>query len=134
MNSMHELAGRIQQLERTNKRMKLFGGLALGLCLVGFAAPKMCDIITGERLVLRDERGRSRVTIDAYHAETPAITFQNAEGRTVGALAVSGDGIANLTLFDAKGKQRGSYKWGEVTETPVQPAPERKTDTVSMAR
>ena len=133
MNSMQDLSGRIQQLERANKRMKVFGGLALGLCLVGFAAPKVCDVVTGERLVLHDESGRNRVTIDAYRTSSPAITFQSSAGRTVGTLAVNDDGIANLTLFDAKGKQRGTYKWGEDVQTPTQPVPEKKSDTTTMA-
>lgn len=134
MNSMQELSGRIQQLERANKRIKVLGGLALGLCLVGFAAPKVCDVVTGERLVLRDDSGRTRITIDAYRTSSPAITFQSTAGRTVGSLAVNDDGIANLTLYDAKGKQRGSYKWGEDVSTPAQPMSEKKTDTTTMLR
>ncbi len=132
MNSNFDLSARVQQLERSNKRMKIFGGAALGLALVGFAAPKVCDVVTGERLVLRDENNRTRVTIDAYHTDQPAIKFQSTSGRTSGMLTVSNDGIASLTTYDASGKERGTWRWGEEVKT--QSAPQGKTDTVSMAR
>ncbi|MBK7876542.1 MAG: hypothetical protein IPJ77_12475 [Planctomycetes bacterium] len=134
MNSMQELSARLQQVERSNRRMKLFGGLGLALCLVGFAAPKVCDVVTGERLVLHDESGRTRVSIDAYRTSQPAVQFTSSTGKVVGTLAVNDDGIASLTLFDAKGVKRGTYQWGKEPETPTQPEPQRKTDTVSMAR
>jgi hypothetical protein len=134
MNSTQELSARIASLERTNRRIKIFGGLGLALCLVGFAAPKVCDVVTGERLVLHDERGRTRVSIDAYNTQTPSIIFTNSQGKRTGTLDVSDDGIASLTLFDAKGQKRGCYQWGNEPKTPDQPLPEKKVDTVSMAR
>lgn len=129
----HELAQRIAQLETSNRRLKLFGGLGLGLVLVGFAAPKVCDIVTGERLVLHDESNKTRITMDAYRTDAPALTFTNRAGRTVGSLTVSEDGIASLTLTDGKGKVRGSYTWGNEPMTPEQPAP-KKSDVTTMAR
>jgi len=129
----HELAGRIAQLETSNRRLKLFGGLGLGLVLVGFAAPTMCDVVTGERLVLRDESNKTRITMDAYRTESPALSFTNKAGRTVGSLTVSEDGIASLTLMDSKGKVRGTYTWGDEPVTPTQPAP-KKADVTTMAR
>jgi hypothetical protein len=132
MNSNFDLSARVQQLERSNKRTKIFGGAALGLALMGFAAPKVCDVVTGERLVLRDEQNRSRVTIDAYRTEQPAIKFQAPNGRTTGMLSVSNDGIASLTTYDANGKERGTWRWGEEVKT--ESRPQGKTDTVSMAR
>ncbi|MBI5364480.1 MAG: hypothetical protein HZA53_14985 [Planctomycetes bacterium] len=134
MNSMQELSARLQQVERANRRMKVFGGLGLALCLAGFVAPKVCDVVTGERLVLHDERGRTRVSIDAYHTEQPAVQFQSSTGKLVGSLAVNDEGVASLTLFDSKGIKRGTYQWGNEPQTETQPAPLKKTDSVSMAR
>jgi hypothetical protein len=132
MNSNFDLNARVQQLERSNKRMKVLGESALGLALMSFAAPVVCDVVTGERLVLRDENNRTRVTIDAYRTETPALKFQAASGRTTGVLTVSNDGIASLTTYDASGKERGTWRWGEEVKTPT--LPQGKADTVSMAR
>lgn len=132
MNSNFDLSARVQQLERSNKRMKIFGGVALGLALMGFAAPKVCDVVTGERLVLRDENNRTRISIDAYHTAQPAIQFTSTNGRTSGSLSVNDDGIATLTTFDANGKQRGTWRWGDEVKT--QDVPKGKADTVSMAR
>lgn len=134
MNSMQELSARLQQVERSNRRMKVFGGLGLALALVGFAAPKVCDVVTGERLVLHDENGRSRVSIDAYRTSQPAVQFTSSAGKVVGTLAVNDDGIASLTLFDAKGIKRGTYQWGNEPATPTQPDSKGKPDTLSMAR
>ena len=134
MNSMQELSARLAQVERSKRRMKLLGGLGLALALVGFAAPKVCDVVTGERLVLHDESGRTRVAIDAYRTSQPAVQFTSSSGKVVGTLAVNDDGIASLTLYDAKGVKRGSYQWGNEPATPAQPEAKGKPDTVSMAR
>lgn len=133
MDSTQQLAQRIQQLERSNRRMKVLGGLALAVTLcTAAAAPYVCDVVTGERLVLRDTSGRSRITMNAYNTETPALEFQSKEGRTTGSLTVSDDGIANLTLYDAKGKARGTYRWGDEPKTQTPPPP--KADNTAMAR
>lgn len=133
MDSIQQLAQRIQQLERANRRMKIFGGIALvgTLCLAA-ATPYVCDVVTGERLVLRDSSGRSRITMNAYNTETPALEFQSKEGRTTGSLTISDDGIANLSLYDAKGKARGTYRWGDEPKTPT--AAPAKADNTAMLR
>lgn len=134
MNSMQELSARLQLVERSNRRLKVFGGLGLALCLVGFVGPKVCEVVTGERLVLHDERGKTRVTIDAYRTQQPGVQFHSSAGKVVGTLAVNDEGIASLTLFDSKGIKRGTYQWGDEPSTPTPLEPQKKTDTVSMAR
>lgn len=101
------LTRRVHELERTARRWRT-GGIAasIGLCavLVSFAAPVVCDVVTGERLVLRDENGRTRVTLDAYRTESPALAFQDRDGRVRARLGLDAQGQAALSVYDAQGK------------------------------
>jgi len=143
MNPMDlELSTRLERLERENRRMKRFGLAAvLGaglLGMVGAAAPAVCDVLTGERLVLRDESGRSRVTLDAYRTDNPAITLADKQGRARAKLALDGQGDLVVNLLDEKGATRGTHRFGAdvAPSTPsgnreVQPA--KKTDEATMS-
>ena len=103
---------RLARLERENKRLKVWGGLAAGgmLCLglFGFAAP-ICDVVTGERLVIRDNSGRQRVGIDAYHSEVPGLTLNDTNGRERAKMALNEKGNVTLSFFDEKGTAKASY-------------------------
>lgn len=133
-----DLAVRLDRLEQQNKRLKRWGtGLALGLGLVTLASAKLvCDTVTGERLVIHDPSGRTRVTVDAYSSETPGLTFHNRDGRASARMAVdekSGEFV--VSVFDAKGAVKNSWRLGEAPKTQEQAKPEPKGDgPVSMLR
>lgn len=111
----HDLSSRLDRLERENRRWRRIvvgvGGLAATLGLVAMATP-VCDVITAERLVLRDTSGRQRFTIDAYNQETPTITWSDKSGRTMARLALENDGLARITYYDAQGKPRANERVG----------------------
>ncbi len=110
---IHSLTERIAKLEQQNRRMKrvsvLAGGFLGALALVGFAAPVVCDIVTGERLVIRDNYGRTRIGIDAYHNEAPGLTLHDGSGRERAKLAVNDKGDVTLSFLDEKGNSKASY-------------------------
>ena len=105
---LDRLAARLEKLERQNRRLKLGGGaLAVGLGLLGLtaAAGPLCDVVSAERFVLHDARGKTRMTLDAYHTE-PVITLQDKAGKAVARFGVGEDGQAYLVTLDEKGKAR----------------------------
>ncbi len=107
------LNDRLERLEKENKRLKVWGGIAAGgfLCigLFGFAAPVVCDIVTGERLVIRDNSGRQRVGIDAYHNSAPGMTLNDVNGRERAKLGLNDKGDVTLSFTDEKGTAKASY-------------------------
>lgn len=114
-NELSDLAGRMERLESANRRLKWTGGFLLGgLALSGLAAmaaPSMCDVIYGERLVLRDSSGRQRLVMDAYRNEAPTITWHDKDGRALAKLGLNADGIASLDYFDKQGASKASYQF-----------------------
>ncbi len=130
-NESRDLAVRLERLELQNKRLKRWGaGLALGLGLVGLASAKLvCDTVTGERLVIHDPSGRTRVTVDAYSSETPGLTFHNRDGRASARMAVdekSGEFV--VSVFDAKGAVKNSWRLGDAPKTQEPAKDEKKSD------
>lgn len=131
---VHELSVRLERLERQNRRMKRAGlCAALGLGLLGLAgaAAPICDVLTGERLVLRDESGRTRVTLDAYRTETPALALSDKSGRVRARLGLDDRGDALLTVLDEKGAVRGTHRFGADAAPATrssEPAPPPKKD------
>ena len=114
MNSdFNTLNDRLAKLETENLRLKKWGVIASGalctLALSGFAAPLVCDIVTGERLVIRDNSGRARVGIDAYHTETPGLTLHDKSGRERAKLSIDDKGDATLSFTNEKGIAKASY-------------------------
>ncbi len=105
-HDMNALTARLERLERSHRRWRGAGLIAmLGVATLGLAAaaPAVCDIVYGERLVLRDEGGRTRVTIDAYRTDTPSLAFQDRDGRVRARLGLDKDGQAFVSVYDAKG-------------------------------
>lgn len=135
----HELSVRIERLERENRRMKRFG-LAATVCagLLGLAAaaPAMCDVIYGERLVLRDESGRQRVTLDAYHNENPALAWSDAQGRVRAKIALDARGDLVVNVLDEKGDTKGTHRFGADQPAPKSGSdlPAGKRDVTTIAR
>jgi hypothetical protein len=110
---VQRLNDRLDRLEKENRRLKKWGGIAVAalgcLGLFGFAAPVVCDIVTGERLVIRDNSGRQRAGIDAYHTEAPGLTLHDASGRQRAKLGLDEKGDVSLSFFDEKGGAKASY-------------------------
>jgi len=133
-----ELHVRLERLERQNKTLKRWGaGLALGVGLLGLASAKLvCDTVTGERLVLRDQSGRTRVMLDAYGSDSPSLVFHNREGRPTAKMGVDEkSGELVLNVFDAKGGTKASWSLGKDAPKTQESAPAKKADgPVSMAR
>ncbi len=104
---------RLERLEKENRRLKKWGGIAAGafvaLGLFGFAGPVVCDIVTGERLVIRDGAGRQRAGFDAYHNEAPGLTLHDANGRQRAKLSLDAKGDVSLSFTDEKGGAKASY-------------------------
>src|SRR5690242_16755328 len=133
-----ELNVRLERLEKQNKSLKRWGaGLALGVGLLGLASAKMvCDTVTGERLVLHDPSGRTRVTVDAYGSESPSLVFHSRDGRATAKMGVdekSGELVINV--FDPKGGVKATWKLGDEAPKTREAAPEKKSDgPLSMAK
>lgn len=133
-----ELNVRLERLEKQNRTLKRWGaGLALGLGLLGLASAKMvCDTVTGERLVLHDTSGRTRVTVDAYGSDSPSLVFHSRDGRATAKLGVnekSGELVINV--FDSKGGVKASWSLGNEAPKTQEAAPAKKPDgPVVMAR
>ena len=131
-HEQNELIQRIDRLELTNRRMKLWGGIACGACaLLGLAgAAAVCDVVTGERLVLHDPSGRTRVTLDAYSSEAPSLVFHSREGRSLAKFGVSEEGDAWVSVYDKQGKVKSTYRLGAEAApiTPSAPKSEPKKD------
>jgi hypothetical protein len=80
---------------------------ALGLTGLLSMRSAMCDVVSAERFVLRDARGQTRMTMDAYHT-SPHLALRNDSGKVVAQLGLDEDGEAHLTFFDAQGNARGA--------------------------
>ncbi|MDZ4774965.1 MAG: hypothetical protein SGI72_17740 [Planctomycetota bacterium] len=109
---IRSLEARLQSLEVQNRRLKKWslvaGGALATLTMFGAAAP-LCDIVTGERLVIRDSSNRTRVGIDAYHTETPGVTMHDKSGRERAKLSIDDKGDVTLSFTDEKGAAQASY-------------------------
>lgn len=109
---IQSLEARLQTLEVQNRRLKKWslvaGGALATLAMFGAAAP-LCDVVTGERLVIRDNSNRTRVGIDAYHTETPGLTMHDKSGRERAKLSIDDKGDVTLSFTDEKGAAKASY-------------------------
>ncbi len=112
---LEALTTRLHELERETRRWKrgtLAAGLALAVVVLAAAAPVVCDVVSGEQLVLRDENGRTRVTLDAYRTEAPALAFQDRDGRVRARLGLDAAGDTTLAVYDAQGKLANTHRFG----------------------
>lgn len=74
------------------------------LALQSFSGPTVCDVVSAERIVLRNSRGKARMVLDAYSSRQPTLTFNDAKGRASMRLQVADDGSPDLSVFK-QGKQ-----------------------------
>ena len=127
----NDLNVRLERLEKQNRNLKRWGaGLALGVGLLGLASAKLvCDPVTGERLVLHDTSGRTRVTVDAYGSESPSLVFHARDGRATAKMGVNEKtGELVLNVFDQKGGVKASWSLGNEAPKTQDAAPEKKPD------
>jgi hypothetical protein len=103
--SEERLLQRVEKLEQSNRHLKLFGGAALaGLGLLS-ASSAMCDTVWAERFVLKDEHGKKRIMLDAYHTH-PSIAFFDANGqKQIATIALGKNGAPNWTCPGAAHQQ-----------------------------
>ena len=103
------LEARLGKLEKQSRRWRFAAlGMTGALGLVGLMSMRsaMCDVVSAERFVLRDARGQTRMTMDAYHT-SPNLALRNDQGKVVAQLGLDEDGMAHLTFFDETGNARG---------------------------
>ncbi len=102
----HDLAQRVEKLEKANRRLKLAGVLALTLVgcllLLGVASPNRT--VEAEQFILRDANGKEQAAL-RMSAEGPELGFLDANGKVRLMLTLS-EGIPGLGFFDANGKAR----------------------------
>lgn len=140
-HELEDLALRLENLERENKKLKRAGAAlacAAGvLGLLGMAAPALCDIVNAERLVLRDPSGHQRLVVDAYQSESPTLTWMGRDGRNVARLGVAENGEAYFDVFDKQGGSKSIWRVAPdaapKTEKRPEPADTKKTDAATIA-
>ena len=123
------VTARLDRLEKQNKTLKRWGaGLGLGLALMGLTSARLvCDQLSGERLVIRDTSGRTRILADAYTSESPSLVFSGKDGRAMAKLGIderSGEFMINV--LDSKGGVKASWRLGKEAPTTQQPPQEEK--------
>ena len=113
---LHDVNARLERLERENRRLKRWAGVACGgfalLGLAGAAAPAICDVVSAERLVLRDNGGRQRLVVDAYQTDSPTLVLQTREGKTLARLGIDERGEAYFNLYDKQGGAKAAWSSG----------------------
>ena len=119
---LNTLAGRLDDLERQNRRLKqiLVAAVVL-LGAVGARAQVAPAAVTGDRFVLVDAQNRTRATIDTAAAATgagryPMLTFLDPAGRPRLRLGLASRG-ALLEIVDENGKVKDYF--GPVTARPL---------------
>ena len=129
------IESRIAQLEKQNRRLKVWGGVlgafALAATLMS-ASTAMCKTVWAERLVLRDSSGRDRLMMDAYTGGTPTITMRDEHGKSVARLSWQ-DGVS-MDLLDKNGKIRASMKVDKQGRVTSSNDSGRNVDVVGMIR
>ena len=102
--SEERLLQRVEKLEKSNKRLKLLGGAALaglGALSLMSASRAMCDTVWAERFVLKDEHGKKRIMLDAYHTH-PNIAFYDVQGKKqIATIALGKNDVPNWTCQGA---------------------------------
>jgi hypothetical protein len=109
VSTLEELAARIGQLERENRRWKqvaamvLLGASIMLLTGQSFSRPAL---IEAEQLAIRDASGRVRVLIRALGDGPAVLTFRDELERDRVAIGVIDDGTPMLSFYDEHRRRR----------------------------
>jgi hypothetical protein len=109
----HGFAERLTRLERENRRLKLYAGIAVlalaGLALIG-PTPGSNEN-RAERFLLSDAAGKTRASL-GMTAEGPELSFLDENNRSRTTIGATSDG-ARFRLFDAQGRVRTRLSAGQ---------------------
>ncbi len=116
------LTARLDRLERSHRRLKRAGALAVvagaGLLLMGQAADRIvaqtvsARRVETESLVVRDATGKIRALLEPDPAGPSALTVSDKEGRERLALGVGPGGGVGLVFRDREGAIRAAMGVG----------------------
>lgn len=109
-----EIAGRLDRLERANRRLKAIGLAALctaaALLAAGAYTGDQDKIVTGEKLVVESRDGKSGFDMGVNPDGEPMLTFRRTADAKRFAMElrmlVAGDGVPVLVFVDQDGTQR----------------------------
>jgi hypothetical protein len=97
----HDLALRIDRLERQNRRLRILGVAALGLTGAALlsSAAAVCKTVWAERFVLRDPSNRERAVLTAYETGgAPQLSLLDEQGKAALTFGVNDQGVAYLEV------------------------------------
>ena len=103
------LLRRLEQLERSNRRLKILGVVVLlglgGIGVLGQVRPP-AQIVEAQEFIVKDANGHVRARLGSYTAGASLTLYHDAGRATLMASAGRGPG-AHLSLADGSGKIRG---------------------------
>ncbi len=120
--TLDTLAGRLDDLERQNRRLKqLLVAAVVVLGAIGTRAQVASAAVTGDRFILVDAQDRTRATLETTAPATgatryPVLTFLDSGGRPRLRLGLGSRG-ALLEVVDENGKARDYF--GPFTARPL---------------
>ena len=102
------LTGRLERLERQNRRLRLGGALILvGIVSVATMGQGRAPghAVEAQRFVVKDARGRTRAVLGAT-ADGPGLNLYDPDGNARAALALNTENTSRLGFYDRQGKSR----------------------------
>jgi hypothetical protein len=104
------LAERLARVERDGRRWRWIGlvlTVVLGLLVAsGARRPAEPRVLEAERILVRDEAGKVRITLAAWPGKMPVLTFLDEANRVRMTLSVRDDGSPAISLNDRNGSVR----------------------------
>ncbi len=122
------VTGRIERLERENRRLRWTGvAVAAGLLVLFLlvVGRPVSHVVEAQRFVLRDSRGAMRGLLAVTGAaEMPLLGLYDGDSRPRAEIGVGGDNAVSVRLFDPRGGRRlalrvdpaGAASWHLVDE------------------
>jgi hypothetical protein len=108
---METLVGRLDRVERENRRLKLAGlvmliGLAAVVLMGQVTPPKVTKVVEAEKFVLLDMNGKVRAELNMWPDGSPVLKLYSEDKKPRVALGVLPDDAPSLELFGKVGKAR----------------------------
>jgi len=102
---------RLDRLEKENRCLKRIGALVVvgiaAVVLMGQAKPsKVPKVIEAEKLILRDEAGRIRATLDGSESTRERFALFDVNGKARAGIWLGPDGSPALILSGKEGEGR----------------------------